>query len=209
MDLDGKVAIVTGAARMRGLGRAIAFKLAEDGAKVVVSGRHRSPESLPQHEQAAGWSGVDSVVAEINQNGGVALSSYADVVNPSEVQQLVEGTVDRLGRLDIMVNNAGLALVSGGKRVWEMDDQEWLQEIDVNLNGVFYCCRAAAQVLVRQGQGGAIINISSLAGSMIQPFMGGVHSGKAGREWPHTDACSGACALRGYRKRGLPWIFRH
>jgi NAD(P)-dependent dehydrogenase (short-subunit alcohol dehydrogenase family) len=78
-----------------------------------------------------------------------------------------------LGRTDILVNNAGLALVSGKKNLWETEDEEWLREIDVNLNGVYHCCKAVAQRLVEQGEGGSIINISSLAGRVAQPQYGG------------------------------------
>ena len=171
--LDGKVAIVTGAGRMRGIGRAIALRLAEEGAAVVVTAVARPAESLPQHEREAGWSGVASVAREIESSGSRALAMDVDVTKPDQVRKMVEGAREQFGRVDILVNNAGLAIVSGKKNLWEVDDEEWFREIDVNLHGVYHCCKAVAPVLIEQGEGGKIVNISSLAGRVAQPQYGG------------------------------------
>jgi len=171
--LAGRVAMVTGAGRMRGIGRAIALRLAEDGADIVVSAIARAPEATPEHEREAGWRGAQSVADEIEAVGRQALGLDVDVTSPSAVQEMVEWTVSELGRIDILVNNAGLALVSGKKNLWEMEDDEWLREIDVNLNGVYHCCKAVARAFVEQDEGGRIINISSLAGRVAQPQYGG------------------------------------
>jgi NAD(P)-dependent dehydrogenase (short-subunit alcohol dehydrogenase family) len=171
--LAEKVAIVTGAGRLRGIGRAIALRLAEDGADVVVSALPRPPATMPEHEREAGWRGVRSVADEIQALGGKVLALDADVTKPDQVQRMVDHAVSDLGRIDILVNNAGLALVSGKKNLWEIEDEEWLREIDVNLNGVYHCCKAVAQRLIDQGDGGRIINISSLAGRLAQPQYGG------------------------------------
>ena len=171
--LEDKVAIVTGAGRMRGIGRAIALRLGEDGADVVVTAVTRPLQAMPEHEQDAGWRGVESVTEEITAFGRQALALDVDVTKPAQVREMVDRTVAELGRIDILVNNAGLALVSGKKNLWEMDDEEWAREIDVNLNGVYHCCKAVAARLVEQGEGGCIINISSLAGRVAQPQYGG------------------------------------
>ena len=171
--LEGKVAIVTGAGRMRGIGRAIALRLAEDGTDVTVSAVERVPEAMPPHEREAGWRGVQSVASEISALGRRALAMDVDVTKPEHVLEMVDQTVAELGRIDILVNNAGLALVSGKKNLWETEDEEWLAEIDVNLNGVYQCCKAVAKALIEQGEGGRIINISSLAGRVAQPQYGG------------------------------------
>ena len=171
--LAGKVAIVTGAGRMRGIGRAIALRLAEDGADVAVSAIGRTPEEMPDLEREAGWRGVESVAGEIEVTGRRGVAIGVDVTKPDQVQRMVERTVEELGRIDILVNNAGLALVSGKKNIWETEDEEWLREIDVNLNGVYHCCKAVATVLVDRQEGGRIINISSLAGRVAQPQYGG------------------------------------
>ena len=176
--LAGKVAIVTGAGRMRGIGRAIALRLANDGADVVVSAVPRAREIMPKHERDAGWRGVASVADEISALGRRARALDVDVTKPDQVREMVERTVSELGRIDTLVNNAGLALVSGKKNLWETEDDEWCREIDVNLNGVFHCCKAVAQRLVEQGEGGRIINISSLAGRVAQPQYGGYTSAK-------------------------------
>ena len=120
--LAGKVAIVTGAGRMRGIGRAIALRLAEDGADVVVSAIARSPEAMPQREGEAGWRGAQSVADEIEAMGRHTLALDADITNPSAVQEVVKRAISELGRIDTSVNNAGLALVSGKKNLWEMED---------------------------------------------------------------------------------------
>ena len=171
--LDGKVAIVTGAGRMRGIGRAIAQRLAEDGADVVATAVARDPASMLDHERQAGWRGIVSVVDQIHALWRRSLALDVDVTKSEQVQEMVERTVSEMGRIDILVNNAGLALVSGKKNLWEMEDDEWIREIDVNLNGVYHCSKAVAKVLVEQGEGGRIINISSLAGRVAQPQYGG------------------------------------
>jgi len=171
--LAGKVAIVTGAGRMRGIGRAIALRLAEDGADVAVSTLARTPEEMPDQEREADWQGAQSVAREIEAMRRRALAIDVDVTKPDQVQRMVERTVKELGRIDILVNNAGLAIVSGKKNIWETEDDEWRREIDVNLNGVYNYCKAVAKVLVEQSEGGRIINISSLAGRVAQPQYGG------------------------------------
>ena len=173
MTLANKVAIVTGAGRMRGIGRAVALRLAQDGADVVVTAVARSPESFPEHEREADWRGAESVAEEVSSLGRRALAIDTDVTDPASVQSMVARTRAELGRIDILVNNAGLAIVSGKKNLWEVDDDEWQREIDVNLNGVFHCCKAVSRVLVDQNEGGRVINISSLAGRLAQPQYGG------------------------------------
>ncbi len=171
--LEGKVAIVTGAARMRGIGRAVALRLAGEGADVAVTAIRRPPDELPQHEREAGWRGVESVAAEIERLGQRALPIDVNVTDAEQVRAMVERTQAELGRIDILVSNAGLAIVSGKKSLWEMDDEEWRREVDVNLNGVYQCCKAVAAALVKRDEGGKIINMSSLAGRQAQPQYGG------------------------------------
>jgi len=171
--LEGKVAIVTGAGRMRGIGRAIAVRLAEDGADIVATARGRPHEEFPEAERHAAWHGVQSLAGEVRSLGRRALAFDVDVTQPEQVQAMVDRTVAEFGRIDILVNNAGLALVSGKKNLWEVEDDEWRREIDVNLNGVFHCCKAVARILLDQKEGGRIVNISSLAGRVAQPQYGG------------------------------------
>ena len=139
--LDGKIAVVTGCGRMRGIGRAIALRLAEDGADVVVTAVSRPASTYPQHEIAAGWKAAESAAEEIRAMGRQSLALDVDVTKPDNVRAMVERTVAEFGGIDVLVNNAGLALVAGKKNLWEVDDDEWYREIDVNLNGTYLCCK--------------------------------------------------------------------
>ena len=109
--LEGKVAIVTGAGRLRGIGRAIALRLAREGADVVVTAVRRPPEGFPPHEREGGWKGVESVAAEIAGLGRRTIAMDVDVTDAAQVRSMVERTRAELGRVDVLVNNAGLALV--------------------------------------------------------------------------------------------------
>ena len=169
--LEGKVAIVSGAARHRGIGRGIALGLAAQGANIVALGSPRAPERYPDDEKAIGWQGAVSVAAEIEAAGGAALGVDADLTNAADVDRVVAETLAKFGRIDIVVNNAGLAYC-GEKNLWEIDDREWYEVIDVNLNGVFLLTSRAMRKMVEAGRGGRIINISSAAGRMGVPQYG-------------------------------------
>ena len=143
--LEGKVAIVTGASR--GIGRSIATRFADEGAKVVVN-------------YLANTASADAVVDGIRQAGGDAFAVAADVSNNTDVQRLVQGTLDRFGRVDILVNDAGVMVAKG---VLETTEDDWDRTIGVNLKGAYLCSKAVAPIMIRQ-QGGTIINISSNSG---------------------------------------------
>jgi len=162
---------VTGAARHRGIGRAIAVRLAGDGADLVIASVRRDFQDFPEAEKRSGWRGLASVAAEIEVLGRQALALEADVARKADVQALVERTLQAFGRIDILVNNAGAASC-GDRALWEIDDEEWYRVIDVNLNGVYLCCKAVAPVMIEAGRGGRIINISSAAGRVGIPFYG-------------------------------------
>lgn len=176
--LEGKVAIVTGAARMRGIGRAIALRLARDGADLVISGRARPPDSFPEEERSADWRGLVSVAQEIEALGRRALAVEADVSRNDDVTRMVAAALDAFGRIDILVNNAAIAH-SGDHALWEIPDEEWYPVVDVNLNGVFLCCRAAIPPMIDAGRGGRIINFSSAAGRVGVPRYGAYIASKA------------------------------
>lgn len=171
--LAGKVAVVTGAGRMRGIGRAVALRLAELGADVVVAAGPRDPESYPQHEKEAGWKGAASVAGEIEALGRRSLALEVDVTSAPDVERMVGAARRELGRVDILVNNAGLAVVAGKLNLWEVDDADWYREIAVNLNGAYLCAKHVARALIEQAEGGRIVNIGSLAGRLAQPQYGG------------------------------------
>jgi 2-deoxy-D-gluconate 3-dehydrogenase len=147
--LAGKVAVVTGASR--GLGRAIAVAMAEAGASVVLAARSR-----PHLEESAG---------AVERAGGRALVMAVDVTRYAEVEALMDRAVAELGRLDIVVNNSGVARVAP---LAELSLDAWQEVVGVNLTGVFHGCRAAARYLIAQGSG-KIINLASVLGAVGLP----------------------------------------
>ena len=163
--LEGKVAIVTGAARYRGIGRGIAIELAEQGTDVVAVGSPRAPEAYPEHEREIAWRGVESVAEEVERLGRRGFGIDADLTKRDDTERVVRETVDRFGRVDILVNNAGLAY-AGLKNLWEIDERQWYDVIDVNLNAVYLLTTAVLRKMIEAGHGGRIVNISSTAGRM-------------------------------------------
>ena len=106
-DLSGKVAIVTGAGGRHGIGRAIALRLAEEGADVVVTDIQRSTDAIRPEDRRAGWQGLDSVVREVEALGRQSMGLFSDVSDQAQVADMVSQTLDRFGHIDILVNNAG------------------------------------------------------------------------------------------------------
>jgi NAD(P)-dependent dehydrogenase (short-subunit alcohol dehydrogenase family) len=177
-DLAGKVAIVTGSGRRKGLGEAMARRLAAEGCRVVVSdiGAARGPE-MPV--DAIGTTAeMDQIVAEIRGSGGEAIGIPCDVLEESQVAALVQKTVAHFGRLDVMVNNAGIGYLM--KPLIEMDQKSWDAVLGVNLRGVFFGIKHAAIQMIAQGRGGRIINIGSQASKSGFPFAAPYVSSKHG-----------------------------
>jgi 3-oxoacyl-[acyl-carrier protein] reductase len=166
---DGKVAVVTGAGRMRSIGRPIALALAQAGCDVVLTGTGRPVATYPEDERQVNWRDIDSVADEIRLLGRQALPLVCDVSSPEAVEALVAQVVETFGRVDFLVNNAGAA--RGGDRVpaTELALDTWRRVMDTNLDGTFYMSRAFARRMGEQGEGGAIINISSLAAQLLAP----------------------------------------
>lgn len=159
-DLTEKVALVTGAGGRNGIGRAIATRLAKEGADVAVNDISEQPYSAEDPE----WRGLPDVVREIEAMGQRAISIVADVSNAKQVNDMVETTISHFGRIDILVNNAGT--IAGKDRVPVVDlaEADWDRVQNVNIKGVFLCCQAVARKLIAQDSGGKIINISSVRG---------------------------------------------
>ncbi|MBL6691651.1 MAG: 3-oxoacyl-ACP reductase FabG [Pseudomonadales bacterium] len=171
-DLKGKVALISGAARYRGLGRAMALRLAEDGADIVVTGRAKNPDDRPDNEKDIGWTGVQSLAEEIEAMGNKALAVEGDVTNREDVERIVAAAKARFGTIDILVNNAGVPSGAGAAPILDMDDDLWYDTVDVNLNGVYLMTRFAGRLMRENGNGGSIINISSTAGRRGIPDYG-------------------------------------
>jgi 3-oxoacyl-(acyl-carrier-protein) reductase len=145
--LDGKTALVTGASR--GIGRAIAEELAHEGAKVAIN--YQSNDAKAQE-----------VVDVITKFGGTCILAKANLADPQEARAMVKRVASQFGRLDVLVNNAG---ITRDKSLRKMTDEDWVQVIQTNLNAVFFCTSAAIPVMVEQNFG-RIINISSMNGQI-------------------------------------------
>lgn len=162
-DLDGKVAIVTGAGRLRGIGRAAAVHLASMGANVVVTGTGRSPDRYPDDEKAIGWRDVESTADQVREQGTKALALTVDVTSTEDIQKMVDQTIAEFGRIDVLINNAAFA--RGADRVPILDLEENVFDLVMNIKvtGTFLCTKAIIPHMIAQG-GGKIVNISSSAG---------------------------------------------
>jgi NAD(P)-dependent dehydrogenase (short-subunit alcohol dehydrogenase family) len=171
-DLSGKVALVTGAGRQRGIGRAIALRLAQDGADVIVSAYPRDPSTYPPHEQEMGWQGSQSTVEEIEAMGRRALAADCDITDKAGVQGMVDAAIAKFGHIDILVNNAGVPSGAGANSILDMPDELWYSTMDVNVNGIYLVTKAVGLTMREAGRGGSIIMISSLAGRRGLPDYG-------------------------------------
>lgn len=177
-ELAGKVALVTGAGRAKGLGEAMARRLAAEGAKVVITdiGRARGPEmpvtAVGTEEEMA------QVAASIREAGGDCTAMALDVLDENQVKAVIAATVERYGALDILVNNAGIGYLM--KPILEMSLAEWDAVLGVNLRGAFLCTKYAAEHMVAQGRGGRIVNIASQAAKSGFPFASAYCSSKHG-----------------------------
>jgi 3-oxoacyl-[acyl-carrier protein] reductase len=154
--LENKVAIVTGATKSKGLGKAIAVKLAEFGAKVALTGRAKSK------------AGVEANVAEIKAAGGEAMAVLVDVSNSEEVDAAVRQVADAFGTIDILVNNAGVGF--GSAILTENQGRDWDGNYAVNVKGTMEMCRGVIPYMEKSG-GGSIVNVSSLAGTAVSVGM--------------------------------------
>jgi 3-oxoacyl-[acyl-carrier protein] reductase len=161
--LAGKVVVVTAAAGT-GIGSAAARRCLEEGASVVISDYHerRLAEALDALKQ---------------EHNGRVTAVRCDVTVEEQVQELIAGAVHTFGRIDVMINNAGLG---GTRSVLDMADDEWSRVLDVTLNGTFRCTRAALRTMVEQGGGGAIVNNASVVGWRAQRGQAHYAAAKAG-----------------------------
>ena len=159
--LTGKVALVTGASR--GIGRAIALKLAAEGAAVVIN-YHGSMEKAKE------------VKAEIESDGGIAESMQCNVADYQATEAMIRKVTDDFGRLDILVNNAG---ITRDGLLMKMSEEDYDTVLDTNLKGTFHCIRFAARQMLRQ-RGGRIINLSSVSGILGNAGQANYSASKAG-----------------------------
>lgn len=189
--LDGKVAVITGSGR--GIGKAVAALLASEGAAVMVNDIDAAVA-----EQAA---------REIAGSGGKAAACVADIRNPEEARKLMDTAVEKFGKLDILINNAGIAR---DNLVSRMTDEQWDLCIDINLTGTFNCIRAASKYMMKKGHNGRVINISSFTGMAGNPGQINYAAAKAGvigmtktlaKEWLRYGITCNAVAFGGVETR--------
>ena len=162
--LDGKVAIVTGAGRLRSIGRATAVALARLGADVAVTGTGRDPATFPPDEKAAGWNDIESTADLVRSYGRRALPLVVDVVNRQQVQAMVDQTLREFGGVDILVNNAAFAKGPDRVPMVDLDPNIFQKVLDIKVVGSYLCTKAFARAVIDQGRGGKIVNLSSGAG---------------------------------------------
>ncbi len=154
---------------MRGIGHGAAIAFAREGAHVAITGTGRDPQSFPPDERAAGWKDIESVAQEVRDLGPGALPLVADVTNAGQVQAMVDRTLAEFGRIDFLVNNAAAPRMGAWGPLVELSVEAWRKEIDVKVTGTFLCTQAVAQVLLRQSQGGSIVNVGSIAARVGRP----------------------------------------
>ena len=165
-ELSGKVAFVTGAAAKRGMGRAVAVRMAKEGADVMVLDKFAAPKSAWAGDED--WKGLEDVVKEIEALGRRAISAVAAVENSKEVEAAVKATIDAFGRIDILVHCAGTR-GPVGVNIVDGDERDWRHLFEVNTIGTMIVSKAVAREMIRRNEGGKIVHIASAAGKLACP----------------------------------------
>ena len=176
VSVEGRVALVTGAGRRGGIGEAVAKRLAQDGAHVVVSDICAPPTELA-HAGSGQWEELQSISREIADLGVGTLAVRMDVTDAESVQAMVGEMKERFGRLDILVNNAGAAI--GPSPVLQMAEEAWRRTLEINATGTFLCSKFALPLMIGGGRGGRVINMSSLAAERPKPYVSAYAASKA------------------------------
>ena len=161
--LEGKVALITGAGGMRGVGRATALKLAGLGADVALTDVHREVEDLPPAEVRLGWQSIQSVSEEIGALERRSLTVYCDLSQSGQIEAMVDQVAGHFGHIDILVNNARAIIGRDKVPVTELSQEVWDRFLAINTTAVFLCTKLVGREMIRQGTSGRIINIASNA----------------------------------------------
>ena len=196
--LDGQVAIVTGAGRMRGIGRAAALALAQEGASVVVAGTGRDPATYPEDEQAVGWRDIESVAGEIAAMGRESLAVVTDVTSGEQVQAMVDRAMERFGKVDILVNNASAPRLAAWAELRDLTEDAWRGVLDIKVTGTFLCTQAVVREMLKQGDGGSIVNVISVE-AKIARAADLAYATASGALYTFTRKAGRALALDGIR----------
>lgn len=175
---SGKTAVITGSGREKGLGQAIAMKLASEGANIVISDIGRSRDKATEDIHIGSTDAMEAVANGLRQFGVNVTTCVADVRIQSDMQALAAHAIEKHSSLDIWVNNAGIGYIMSP--ILDVNEDDWRAVIDVNLTGCFWGIQAAAEVMMEQKTGGRIINIASQAAKSGFPFAQAYCSSKHG-----------------------------
>ena len=193
-DLENKVALVTGAGCEQGIGRAIAIRLAQEGADVAVHDLNDSPRG--------DWGGLSATQADIERLGRRSCAITGDVSDSSSVQSMFDQLIEEMGRIDILVNNAGAIAGTDRVPVVDLEEVDWDRVLNINLKGTFLCSQACARLMIKQGDGGRIINMSSVSGKKGNPRYAAYCSSKFG-VIGFTQSLAGELAEHGVRVNAI------
>ncbi len=182
-EFDGKIVLVTGCGRARGMGRAISVAFARAGADVVATdvapGGTRNENEEGLEEIRLGWKGLESLAGEIEAIGRRVLTVVGDVSRAADAERFVAEALARFGRIDVLVNNAAAPHGADRRLLWEVPEEAWDLVIDVNLKGTFLMSRAVIPHMLARG-GGRIINMASVSGKRGTPRRGAYTASKFG-----------------------------
>jgi 3-oxoacyl-[acyl-carrier protein] reductase/meso-butanediol dehydrogenase/(S,S)-butanediol dehydrogenase/diacetyl reductase len=159
--LNDKIALVTGAGGMKGIGRACALKLASLGADLAISDFKRAPQDLPPQEIKAQWRSIDSVAEEVEALGRRCFRVWCDLTDTAQIQNMVNEVSGHYGRIDILVNNARAIIGRDRKPVMELTEEVWHRFLAINTTAPFLVTKFVAPVMIKSGRGGRIINMGS------------------------------------------------
>ena len=164
--LNGKIALISGVASKRSMGHAIALRLANEGANIVLIDKYAKPNSVIPADKE--WGGLDEIVTEINSLGKEAIATVADITNGKEIDSALTKAVNKFGKIDILVH---CAAIRGPVMtpVIDLTEEDWKKVLDINLNGSFLLAKAVAKNMVARGDAGKILLIASMGGVKGMP----------------------------------------
>ena len=163
-ELDGKVAIVTGAGRLRSIGYSTSMALADLGCDVVVTGTGREPSTFPADEKEIGWKDIESTTEHVREKGRRALALVVDVTSVEDTEMMMQRTLEEFGRVDILINNAAMAIGQDRVPIVDLDPDLFQKVLDVKVRGTYLCSKVVVTQLIKQGEGGKIVTVASSAG---------------------------------------------
>jgi len=183
-EFEGKTVLITGCARARGMGRAIAGAFARAGADIVATdvaaGGTRNENEEGVEEIRLGWKGLESLAGEIEGLGRRVLTLVGDVSHAADTERMVGEALARFGHIDVLVNNAAAPHGADRRLLWEVPEEAWDAVLGVNLKGTFLVCRGFARAMAAAGTGGSIIVTASTNSFLAEPDSAHYNASKGG-----------------------------